>query len=161
MALDQAESDLLENLLDKLAADSFLDFIESFKVPSREYFFCNPRDSARSKDENSDKFEEGEEHKLEYFEIHQNYVRLFESKIEAHLKDNGTVFICKFCLRLFKNIHVAHVTGVNMKAFISLCQKASAPDSVYRILIESVAEVEDYNAFVSMMRFWKNADEEE
>ena len=104
----------LENLVDKLTEDKFLDFIEGYL------------------DEHCEIFEpESDENKLEYTTTHTEYKRFFESRLESHLK----------------------LEKIDHQDFLQLCQQMQQmqdPNAV--ALIDVFAAVDDFEAFVSMMK---------
>mmetsp|Transcript_4934 Transcript_4934/g.5781 ORF Transcript_4934/g.5781 Transcript_4934/m.5781 type:complete len:117 (+) Transcript_4934:174-524(+) len=107
-----ADSDQwLPQLLDKLTEDKFLQFLDDFT-----YKHC-------------DDFHDGEEQSLEHTEIHQQYKRMFESRIEAYLKNQNCT----------------------IDTFMSVCKERLASDESYRTFFDALLQVEDYEAFRKMM----------
>merc|ERR1712216_1114294 len=74
MAMMCVANEQLQQIIEKLSDENFLDFVNQF---------C---------DDNCDSFGEDGEHKLEHTEIHTSYKRFFESRVESHLKAEGVAF---------------------------------------------------------------------
>ena len=80
--------------------------------------------------DNCKAFPGGEEHTLQQTEIHNKYKRLFESRIEAYLKKEG----CSF------------------QDFLDLSQSLLKESDEYSTFLDSLAIVDDFQAFAEMMR---------
>mmetsp|Transcript_21329 Transcript_21329/g.40607 ORF Transcript_21329/g.40607 Transcript_21329/m.40607 type:complete len:128 (-) Transcript_21329:447-830(-) len=110
----------VEDLLGKLTEEKFLSFLEDFT------------------ESHCGKFEEGEQ-KLEYTEIHQQYARLYESRMEAYLKKQS----CK------------------PDTFAEALKAKVGEDPAYAQFLELLIAVEDYQEFCRMMIRRKRETEEE
>mmetsp|Transcript_32567 Transcript_32567/g.71161 ORF Transcript_32567/g.71161 Transcript_32567/m.71161 type:complete len:147 (-) Transcript_32567:1018-1458(-) len=121
-----AEDDLdkwLSDILDKLTDDKFLDFVDGFTSK-----YC-------------EKFEEGEI-SLECSDIHAQYKRLFESRMEAYLRKEGCT----------------------MEKFAELLQERIKEDETYAEFLQALIVVDDFQEFCAMMirkRAELEEDEEE
>mmetsp|Transcript_59135 Transcript_59135/g.142509 ORF Transcript_59135/g.142509 Transcript_59135/m.142509 type:complete len:115 (-) Transcript_59135:22-366(-) len=103
----------LEAVLDRLVEDKFLSFLETFRAKN-----CQPFLST------------GEEYTLKHTEIHMQYKRLFEGRIESSLK----------------------ALGCSSSDFIRQVAAKSSEDGKYSDFAESLGSVEDFESFCAMMR---------
>mmetsp|Transcript_9252 Transcript_9252/g.22939 ORF Transcript_9252/g.22939 Transcript_9252/m.22939 type:complete len:115 (+) Transcript_9252:219-563(+) len=103
----------LDAVLGRLVEDKFLSFLEAFKAKN-----CAPFLST------------GDEFTLKHTEVHVQYKRLFEGRIESSLK----------------------TLGCSSTEFIQQVVSKSQTDVRYSDFAESLSSVEDFEAFCVMMR---------
>mmetsp|Transcript_40631 Transcript_40631/g.91653 ORF Transcript_40631/g.91653 Transcript_40631/m.91653 type:complete len:137 (+) Transcript_40631:82-492(+) len=115
MAAAALTDEELVGLVQRMTDDRFLSFIEDFVEENSQYF------------EHAAAFGEG--HKLFQTEVHQQYQRLFESRVEAWLRERG----CGY------ESFIAAIAGGGSEGL--------AADVVQELLA-----VADFEQFVSMMR---------
>mmetsp|Transcript_4348 Transcript_4348/g.8523 ORF Transcript_4348/g.8523 Transcript_4348/m.8523 type:complete len:115 (+) Transcript_4348:438-782(+) len=103
----------LEAVLGRLVEDKFLNFLDTFKTKNSAIFLST-----------SDEFT------LKHTEVHMQYKRLVEGRIESSLK----------------------TLGCTSSDFIKQVVDKAKTDERYSDFVESLSSVEDFGAFTVMMR---------
>ncbi|KAK3264774.1 hypothetical protein CYMTET_26499 [Cymbomonas tetramitiformis] len=111
----------LPDLLDRLTDDKFLDFLADFT------------------EKNCEVFDGAEELKLEYTDLHNQYKRLFESRVESFLKKKGCT----------------------VELFVSSAKEKMQDDPSCRDFFEYLLAVDDFEQFCVMMKKTRNELEDE